>query len=237
MEITPIGKKRALAHCDNIDLVDDNCKNLPHDRRWVIISSGVDKGAFLSDGKTLHISMGGTSSFLEIISNFRVLSKNGLHRGFRKNGVELYRDLIKKLPYHISHYTKIKADGHSRGAPLVETIFLQIWKGAEKGLYKAPKMSVVTSGDPVLYTEKMLKFVQDNNIYTKHALLTKRDFVDDINAPKGFFLKKLWRKLRLHQYRTVVYNLPTVKGKIDHLISAYREAINKFDWDKIGGGN
>ena len=227
-----ITKKRALKHIERVQRVKDNCKNIPSESDYTVIGSGLDKGAFRVEGKTLYLAIDGSSRLGEWISNLNVLSKEGMHRGFRRQGSKLYGNLMKKIPHHISYYDTIIADGHSRGAPLVEVVLVRIYENLINNELPTINMNLVSSGAPVLYTEKMIKKIVERNVYTHHALRTGKDFITKVNAPKGLIFKKFWKRLRLHHYTTYVYNLPTVKRKIDHLSEAYEKSII-YHWGEV----
>ena len=227
-----ISKKRALKHIERVGRVKDNCRDLPSETDYTVIGSGLDKGAFRVDGKTIYIAIDGSSRFGEWISNLRVLSKEGMHRGFRKNGIKLYKDLMKKLPHHITYYDTLVGDGHSRGAPLTEVVIIKAYEDAINFKRTPLNATLVSSGAPVLYTKKMRLKVMALEIYTHHALRTERDFVPKVNAPRGLIFKKFWAKLRLHHFTTYVYTLKTIKRKIDHLSEAYEKAI-VYHWKDV----
>ena len=226
-----IKRSRAYLHVDRCKKVRKNNKYLDRPSEWNPISGRLDKGAFKVDGRSLYICIDGSSTFREWMDNLNVGNKDGAHRGFAMAATDMLTDLMKKTPRTLTWYNHIELDGHSRGGAIVQYMAYLIRKVFNNQGGKV-SIEVVTSGAPVLWSHKMLQWLNQARPYMHHAMRTARDIVDDVNAPKGFFFRRLWRKVRLYHYTTVVYNLPTVRGKIDHL--AYKEAIEKSSNDMWG---
>lgn len=244
--VAPITRQRAFTHCRRQDRVRKNCKYLSPDSHWKKFKAGWDAGAFKEDGRTLYITCDGSSTPAEWVSNLRVFTTNGFHKGFYRAAVRGYRDLKTKLKHPIKYYKRVEWDCHSRGVfgLIMALLFwadscmlawerVPFWKllieyQKNQRMYdeESPKQVAVVSGVPVfcdVVIATQLKSVLDN-VVTVHSLKTEKDFVPDINVPKGGLLSRLLKGRRLYHLESRVYQLGTARHEIDHL--GYEQAID-----------
>lgn len=221
-------KKRFEEHCKTMDIIKDNCVHLKDYPDWTLISSRLDEGAFKIVGGTVFLGLTGTDDFFEALNNAKVKANvYGEHTGFAESGLELFYDLIRCLGNEFRYY-RYEIDAHSRGVPIAQKIAKKLsLSGVEE-----PVNLVSTGGAPYL-TEDGLEQYKLNKYYTHIMVVTKLDIVPRMQGPKtriGKWFIGLFGLEPLYHYYTEKVVLPTVHFKFDHI--SYRDASNKFDWEK-----